>query len=215
MYAIESQYKGIVPMMMDRFYEASDVESGGKRKAKKLNPAELRRHLELKLHMDINGIYVPSDNLRMMLIGNQLRRGAATILGSEIEKGKGTMYRSLCTGCIWVMGIDNPLKCYIEPSRKTYDSYDERAIPTVKGKGVSRVITRRPLIELPWSVRFIIQVTDDGIDQSFVRQLFDLAGLRCGICAYGPTFGRCLIDFWQIKSVGNETESQKEKQKGE
>jgi len=125
--------------------------------------------------------------------------GAAKILGSHVEKNKGTQYLQMCKSSIWVLGPKDPLKIYIEPKRTTYDDIDERSFPTLKGKGgCSRKITRRPLINLPWSLFFIIQVTDNQIHESKVRELFDLAGLRCGVCAYGPTFGRCVIDKWEV-----------------
>ena len=205
MYEIQATYKGLVPMMMDRFANPDEVASGqAKRRSKVVSPKELRAELERKLHRDNKGVYVPADNIRMMLIGNQFRRGAAQILGSDIEKNKGTTYKSICEGCIWVLGPKDPLKVYIEPKRKTYDEYDERSFLTKKGKGGgSRKITQRPLITLPWELHFIIQVTDDQIEQSFVRQLFDVAGLRCGVCAYGPTFGRCVITEWKVQKEKN------------
>jgi hypothetical protein len=190
MYEINATYKGLVPMMMDRFADPSQTERPSKKKAKGRNEAEILA----KLHMDKKGVFVPSDNIRMMLIGNKHRRGAAQILGSDMEAAKGTKYLSICKGLIWVLGTDDPMKVYIEPRRKTYDDVDERSFLNATG---SRSMAYRPIIKLPWSVSFIIQVTDDNIDQSFVRQLFDVAGLRCGVCAYGPTFGRCIISEWK------------------
>jgi len=135
----------------------------------------------------------------MMLIGNQVRPGAAKILGSYIEKQKGTEYEQMCKSSIWIIGPKDPLKIYIDPARKTFDDIDERPFLTKAGKNnVSRKITRRPLIKTPWTLSFTIQVTDDQIDESKVRELMDVAGLRCGCCAYGPTFGRCIVSEWTI-----------------
>lgn len=192
MYEITATYKGIVPMMHDRFYDPSLTEKPPIKKKKGRDEEEIKR----KCYHDKQGVYIPADNIRMMLLGNKHRRGAAQILGSDIHASKGTRYRSICEGCIWTLGLDNPQKVYIQPKRLVYDDVDERSFINATG---SRSMSYRPVITVPWSITFVIQVTDDNLDQSWVRQLFDVAGLRCGIGAYGPTFGRCVIDKWKTK----------------
>lgn len=201
MYEIECVFKGVVPMMWDRYVNPEEAAIGQqKRKGKKVTEAELRKETEAKLYKDRKGVYCPADNIRMMLIGNASRRGASIILGSEKEKNKGTMYKSICTGCIWVMGPTDPMKVYIEPKRTTFDDIDVRSANSTAGRGpAKKIIKKRPIITVPWSLAFTIQVTDDQIDQTFCRQLFEIAGLRCGVGAYGPTFGRCLIDKWKVQ----------------
>jgi len=190
MYEIKATYQGLVPMMMDRFADPSQTERPSKKKAKGRNEDDI----VAKLHADKKGVYVPADNIRMMLIGNKHRRGAAMILGSDIESNKGAKYLSICKGLIWVLGPNDPMKIYVEPHRKTYDDVDARSFINATG---SRSMTYRPIITLPWSLSFIIQVTDDNIEETFVRRFFGEAGLRCGVCAYGPTFGRCIISKWE------------------
>lgn len=203
MYTIRAAYDGLAPMMHDRFFNLEDLD---KPKKKSLS-ATWRDELPRKLHMDKKGVYLPADNIRMMLIGNQKRPGAAKVLGSFIETGKkGTELTNLCEACIWVAGLDDPLKVYLKRDGKIITwpadgttpeqgvDYDERSFPMVKGKQ----ITRRPIILTPWNMEFTIQVTEDQIDASRVRQLFDVAGLRCGAGAYGPTFGRCIISKWEV-----------------
>jgi len=194
MYEINVTYKGVVPMMHHRFADPAQTEKPKRKRAKGRNEDDILA----ALHHDKKGVYVPADNIRMMLIGNKHRRGAAKILGSEMESGKGTEYTSICKGCIWVIGPDDPLKVYVDPQRKTYDDVDERAFITATG---ARSMAYRPIITLPWEISFIVQVTQDSVEESKVRQLFDVAGLRCGCCAYGPTFGRCLISKWEPKTT--------------
>jgi len=192
MYQILCTVNGLVTGMQDRFYNPEELDLGkGKRRGKD----SWKKELPLKAYVDKKGMYFPVDNIRMMLIGNKHRRGSAQILGSEIQKSKGTMYKSMATGCIWIVGTKDTDKVHIEPIRKTYDDYDERSFINATG---SRSLTRRPLFKTPWSLTFIIQVTDNNIDETFVRSLFEVAGLRCGIGAYGPTFGRFVIDKWEI-----------------
>ena len=191
MYGIKAKYKGVAPIMMDRFYDQASIEKPATKKKKGID----LKIVELKLHKDKKGVFVPADNIKMMLVGNKIRPGAAKILGSFIEKGKGTQYTQIAKSLIWVVGPKDPLKIYIDPKRTTYDDIDERSFINAQG---SRSMSYRPIINLPWSLSFTIQVVDDQIDESLVRQFFDVAGLRCGCCAYGPTFGRCMIAEWEV-----------------
>ena len=192
MYEIRASYVGLVPMMQHRFADPSQTEKPGKKKAKGRNEADILACL----HRDKKGVFVPADNILMMLIGNTKRVGAAKIQGTYVEKGKGTEYLNIAKSCIWVLGPVDPMKVYLEPNRKTYDVVDARSFINAAG---SRSMAYRPILNLPWSLDFIIHVTDPNIDESKVRQFFDTAGLRCGCCAYGPTFGRCRIDKWEVK----------------
>ena len=193
MYEIHAGFKGLVHMMHDRFADPTETEKPTKKKKKGRNEADVLG----KLHHDKKGVYVPADNIRMMIIGNKLRKGAAEIQGSYIETKKGTEYRNMAQSSIWVIGPNDPDKVYVDPKRKTYDIVDAR--PFVNSTK-TRSMAYRPIIKLPWSLDFIIHVTDPNIDESKVRQFFDVAGLRCGCCAYGPKFGRCMIYKWQVKT---------------
>lgn len=193
MYEIKCTLEGIVPMMHDRFHTAAQV-SGGKKKTKAAS--DQKKEIELKLHRDKKGVFVPADNIRMMLIGNKHRPGAAKIVGSYIETKRGTEYLQACKSCVWIIGPDDPLKVYVKPNRKTMDDYDERSFINAAG---SRSITMRPILTLPWSLTFTVQVTDDNLAESKVREFYEVAGLRCGVGAYGPTFGRCKITKWEVQ----------------
>ncbi len=179
--------------MFDRFYNVEDLDKIGTTKKSKTT---WKDELIKKIYVDKKGVYVPVDNIRMMLIGNIHRSGSAKILGSFIEKGKGTQYVNFCKGCIWVVGLKSSLKVYVEPIRRSYDDYDERSFINAKG---SRGITRRPLITTPWTLTFFVEVVDNQYDPSKVKEFFDVAGLRCGLGAYGPTFGRFLVKEWILQ----------------
>jgi hypothetical protein len=193
MYRIKCKIEGLVPVMFDRFYNPEELESGAKKKAK----GNWEKELPAKMYIDKKGVYVPTDSVRMMLIGNRFRTGAAKILGNSIESRKGKQYLDFCKACVWVVGPKDPLKVYFDPGRKTYDTYDERSFINAIG---SRGISRRPLLTTPWLLVFYVDVTDDQYDESKIRQLFDVAGMRCGLGAYGPTFGRFLVKEWELKA---------------
>ena len=106
MYQVKATFTGIVPIMFDRFFNIEDTQG----KAKKKSKITWKEELPLKMYQDKVGVYVPTDNIRMMLIGNKHRKGAAKILGSYIEKAKGTEYVEFCSSCVWVLGDKDPQK---------------------------------------------------------------------------------------------------------
>jgi len=195
MYEVNCTIEGMIPLMFDRFFNPEKTETPQTFKGKEA----WKNELILKTYVDKKGIYCPVDNIRMMLIGNKCRVGAAKILGSFIEKSKGTQYLSFCKSLVWITGPEDPMKVYIEPKRKTFDDYDERSFLTGAGKSIARKITRRPIFKTPWKFSFIVQVMDDQYDYTKIQEFFDVAGLRCGLGAYGPTFGRFVVTKWELK----------------
>jgi len=129
-----------------------------------------------------------------MLIGNKFRTGAAKIQGSVYESKKGKTYVDFCKACVWVVGLDDPMKAYFGPLRQTWDDTDIRSFITSQG---GRDVTERPLIKTPWSLSFMVHVTDDSMPLDKIRKFYEVAGMRCGVGVYGPTFGRFMINSWE------------------
>lgn len=184
MYEVNCKIEGIVPIMFCRF--PLPAGPGDTKKKKK-------QTIEEKMWVDENGVYIPADNLRMLLIGNRFRPGAAKIYGSEYESKKGTKYLNFCKACVWVVG-DNG-KVYFAPKREKQDDTDIRSFINATG---GRDTTERPVLNTPWSLSFTVQVTDDSVPPEIVEQFFKVAGLRCGLGVYGPTFGRFIVKEWEI-----------------
>ena len=190
MYQVEVMVEGVAEALQDRYPLPVPGEA---KKHKGKNDAE--KELRDKAYVDDRGIYIPADSIRMSLIGNRFRTGAAKILGSTIETAKGTRYLDFCKACVWVLGIEDPLKVYYEPLRPTWD--DVYVTPFINAAG-SKSVSKRPLIKMPWSLRFIVQVTDDTFTPAKIREFFEVSGLRCGLGAYGPRFGRFVIKEWKV-----------------
>lgn len=193
MYEVECTIEGMVPLMFDRFYNPEVTEKPPKKKGKNAWKNELTK----KLYVGNKGVYCPVDNIRMMLIGNKHRLGAAKILGAFIEKKKAPEYLNFCKAMVWVVGPNDPQKVYIEPKRKAFDDYDERSFINASG---SRSIARRPILKTPWKFSFIVQVMDDQYNYTKIKEFFEVAGIRCGLGAYGPTFGRFRVTKWELKT---------------
>ena len=156
--------------------------------------------LASKAYVDEIGVYMPTDCIRMMLIGNQKRPGAAKILGSMIEKGKGTKYVNACKAGVWVVGIEKKRpendRVYFEPRRKTWDDVYETSFINASG---SRSWLTRPMITMAWTLEFDIVCYADDLDGPKVRTLFEVAGMRCGCGNYGPVFGRFIVVEYEVK----------------
>ncbi len=183
MYEVNPTIDGIVPIMFSR--SPLPEKPGDTKKQKKQTITE-------KMWIDEKGVYIPTDNLRMLLIGNRFRPGAAKIYGSEVESKKGTKYLNFCKACVWVVG-DNG-KVYFKKKRTTYDDVDIRSFINASG---SRSTTERPVLLTPWSLEFTIQVTDDSVPEDIIHNMYDVAGMRCGLGVYGPTFGRFVVKEWK------------------
>lgn len=184
MYQIKCTIEGIVPIMFSRF--PFSTKPGDTKKQKK-------QTIEEKMWIDKKGVYIPTDNLRMILIGNRFRTGAAKIYGTHYESGKGTKYLDFCKACVWVIGDNN--KVYFSPKKTKHDDVDIRSFINATG---SRSTTERPVLNTPWSLTFDIQVTDDSIPENIIHEFYNVAGMRCGLGVYGPTFGRFVVKEWKI-----------------
>jgi len=183
MYEVTCKIEGVVPIMFCRFPLPAKPGDTKKQKAQTLRQ---------KLWIDSGGVYIPTDNLRMILIGNKHRTGAAKIYGSEYESKKGKRYLDFAKACIWVVG-DNG-KVYFEKARKTWDDVDVRSFINATG---GRDTTERPVLNTPWSLNFKVQVTDDSVPSDIVKEFYKVGGMRCGLGVYGPTFGRFIIKEWK------------------
>jgi len=193
MYEVNVKIKGLVSVLMNKYImpKRQGAPSGA---YKGFDDVQLE--LAKIAHMDEKGLYAPTDSIRMMLIGNQLKTGAAKILGSRIEKGKGANYTDACEAGVWVIGPEDPEKVYYKPQRKIWDDVDIRSFIT---STKARDVKSRPMIKPPWTLEFNVLVTADELKPGKVKELFEVAGLRCGIGSYGPTFGRFQVVRWKKK----------------
>ncbi len=186
---VEVTIEGIVPIMFNRF----PLPKGGAGDTEK----QKKQTLKEKMWIDKKGVYIPVDNLRMILIGNKFRTGAAKIYGTHYQSGKGTKYLDFCKACVWVVGEgEKHDKVYFKPNRMKHEDVDVRSFVNA---AKSRSVAERPLLLTPWSLTFTVSITDDSVAEKFVRKMYETGGLRCGLGVYGPTFGRFTVTQWDVK----------------
>ncbi len=86
------------------------------------------------------------------------------------------------------------------PATATVDEWtehDDVDIRSFINASNSRATTERPILNAPWSLTFSIQVTDDSLPEGTLKAMYEVAGLRCGLGVYGPTFGRFAVKEWK------------------
>lgn len=185
MYEIRCTIDGLAGVLYNR--PLIEIPGGRPPKKRQTNREAL---LTQKVYKDRKGLFMPTDNIEMMLIGSTARVGAAKILGSYIETSKGTEYTNFCEGCIWITSPEGGRKLYWLPNKKTWDDTDIRSFPDKKQQ---RHTVERPLIKTPWKLTFIVHVTEDTWSPDMIKKFFDVAGMRVGLGSYGPKFGRFLV----------------------
>lgn len=192
MYQIKCTIEGIVPLLQHR-YPVEDKIVGDKKRTIRASSDE-KNALEKMAFKDDKGMFMTTEHIYGMLVGNRYRNGAAKILGSQKENKKGSIYLNFCKSCIGIESANGTMdKLYFEPHRQTWDATDIRSYTKEQGRDV----IERPMINLPWRISFLISVFDDNFKEGKVRELFEVAGIHCGLGAYGPRFGRFIVKEWE------------------
>ncbi len=70
---------------------------------------------------------------------------------------------------------------------------DERM---ARPSNTARVIARRPVVALPWSLSFELTFNEtEFVTESRLKDWFVRGGISVGLSAYRPMFGRFEVDF--------------------
>lgn len=178
---IEVEIKGLTPYLMHRFGE----EDADKKSQKKIGKKDYEAEVEKALYQSPKGeIYVPSTQIKGCLTeaGKQMR---------VVGKGKST-YSKLFGAFLLVEPDTIPML-----NQKWIT--DARAVVIQR----ARIIRYRPKFT-EWGLKFTIQIMDDGIDPSVVKEALDLGGNYVGIGDFRPqkkgSFGRFMVtSFNEIK----------------
>ncbi len=179
---IDITIKGETPLIMHKFCE-EDLQGNSKRN-KNLTPREVADRFCYKTK---NGdLYLPSENVFACLIS----------AGQFHKLGKNkvtTMKSSLIPAGI------NILDDICNLNTKDYE-VDSRSvvIPSTQG----RIMQHRPRLDT-WETSFTLEVDGNMFSESFVREIVDDAGSKCGLGAFRPNrkgrFGKFKVSKWTIK----------------
>jgi len=178
--------RGLTPLLMNRVSEETLLNIRNKVKAPKGAPRqEPRAEAAGKLHADAEGKpYVPSDMLYSALVaaGVYIRLDQKR----QISTSKGTTLPSFLTLLDPVMYLDTP-------------GWEVDLRQGRNPNGGELAVICRPRFDVwHFKVNFLIDTREIGEDK--IRELFDLAGRRCGLGDFRPNrrgiYGQFLVENW-------------------
>lgn len=174
--------EGLAPICFDRFIDHSKEP----------------RPPEQKLYMAPgNKIVLPAANVRAFLFSEKY--GCAKTF--EGKKSKDYIR--------WGQGhvqVDPPLIDFLDKNKpvifsnfkKKFSLLEESAVTKASGGAIiKQPITPRPLLSLPWALKFQISIVKNPlIDSIKLENWFAQGGLLIGLGNYRPRFGRFLVKSW-------------------
>lgn len=180
---VDVEIKGISPYLMNAF----GLEEAEQQEKTQIGSKDYKKEAEKKLYRMPDGtIYVPSTQIHASLIeaGKQQR---------VVGKGKAT-YSKLYASVVMI----TPEALVMTPQDWEVDKRPV-IIPSTKG----RVMRYRPKF-MDWSLKFTIDILDDGVSPDTVHQGLNIAGSYVGIGDFRPTkrgpFGRFMVSSFKVVS---------------
>ena len=172
MVKIKVKVKGIAPLLMNKFIYNGDATS--KRGKKVYVPEE---EAEKKSYRTEEGkLYLPNTHFKSSMVK------AAVDFKMTGRKS----YKDYVRAGIFI----NEEEIILDPQE--YIIHEE---PVVIQR--SRVMSWRPKFK-EWSCSFTIEIVDDMINQSTLKEILETAGKYKGVGDYRPEYGRFKIVSWKI-----------------
>lgn len=174
--------KGICPLLQHRFAEEKLTQIKKKSGDKALNDDQKKEIASQFLYLQGKKVCQPSSHIE----GAMIKSASAVGLSGA---GKKT-YKDLIKASCFVFPE------YIPHKIQKWE-VDGRSVVNQTTGG--RAMSYRPRLE-NWELDFEMEVNDDRADAEAIKEVLRLAGLRNGIGAYRPRFGRFEITkFKQVK----------------
>lgn len=174
--------KGICPMLQHRFAEEKLINIRKKSGDKQLDDKEKREIAKQFLYLHNGKVCQPSSHIE----GAMIKAGSSVGLSGS---GKKT-YKDLIKASCFVFPE------YIVHKNQKWE-VDGRSIVNQTTGG--RAMSYRPKLE-DWQLSFTLEVNDDRADKDAIKEVLTIAGLRNGIGAYRPRFGRFeILSFKETK----------------
>jgi hypothetical protein len=186
--------EGISPLILNRFTdEAAMSATSGTRTAVVGNEkGSPKAQAEKKLYWSVDGetLIVPSPNVFACIIAG----------GAFHKAGKSkitTQKSSLIPACVAISEVEIPI---ISKEGWMVDTRAVR-IPSTGG----RILAHRPIFN-DWQLSFTLELDDDFMSASLLRQIVDDAGKRVGLGDFRPAckgpFGRFVVTQWERAEAG-------------
>lgn len=164
--------RGVAPLLMHRFSESMITGTKKVKGDKVLTDKERKEVAEQFLYKQGTKLVQPALHLEMALAGasSELRLAGA---------GKKT-YKQLVKSSVFV---------YPEQIVHKHQEWTVDSRPVVNQSTGGRVMSYRPRLD-KWELDFQLEVFDDRADKDAIKEILTIAGLRSGLGAFRPRFGR-------------------------
>lgn len=179
--------KGITPLLMNPVSNDELLKIRDKIKAPKGAPrATPREECDGKVYKDAKGQpYIPSNMLWSCLVsaGQHVRLDGKR----QISTAKSTVLPQFMTIDDTAMSLNTP-------------GWEVDMRPGKNPNGGELVVLCRPRFDV-WSFKVKITIDTREIAEDKIRELFDIAGKRCGLGDYRPSrkgiYGQFVVDCWE------------------
>lgn len=189
MKTIEVWIEGVSPLLIHRFGDQAQADSGKQTRRVQLKEELPRDIAEKGVHRD------PSGGLCIAGVG--ISRAIAEMGGGHKQRGSRKSLKYLVPAAVTVAEDLAPLFLKDRVTRATDYEVDSRAvvIPATKG----RVMRHRARLD-EWTARFTLRLRTEVLDESIIRQLLEEAGTGNGLGDYrvqrGGPFGIFAVVCW-------------------
>lgn len=172
MVKIDVKVIGIAPLLMNKFTEAKPEES---KRGKKVYDAT--EEAEKKTYRTEDGkLYLPNTHFKASMVK----------ASADFKMTGRKTYKDYVKAGVFI-----PTEQIILDQQ----DYEIHAEPVVIQR--ARVMSWRPKFK-QWSCTFTIDIVDEMINQTTLREILEMAGKYKGVGDYRPEYGRFQIESWKV-----------------
>lgn len=169
---INVEIKGVAPMLQHRFDETIGTK-------KKKMVYDSKEDAERAAYKNGKGYYTPNTHIKTAMVK------AST---DFVYKGKKT-YKDYIKSGVFI----EPMELTLTPQK-----YSINKMAVVINR--SRIIRCRPQFD-NWSLKFIIDIIDENLDKTVIKEILEAAGKYKGIGDNRPEYGRFKITKFKEKNA--------------
>lgn len=171
---IKVEVKGLAPLLMNKFIDSSQDTTKTSRGKKVYNPVDEAEKKSYRT--ESNKLYLPSTHFKACLVK------AATDFKMSGKKS----YKDYVKAGVFI----EPMEIILDQQK-----YEIHSEPVVIAR--SRVMSWRPKFK-EWSCKFEIEITDDYINPTTLKEILMAAGKYKGVGDHRPEYGRFEVVKYEI-----------------
>lgn len=181
MYWILGKIRGLAPFLYNRMTEASlDSLSTGK-SGGTMTLGQRLDEAKTKVYRDDSGLIIPAWTFKRMLLDGCA--GSKLKMAGRMPAWK-AVYASVFVDGALSFGKDEP-------------DFIHEAVGKIPPRTGKAAILRRPALSEGWELPFKLTVLEAGLPPEVIKVGLEYAGLRVGLGAWRPEYGRFLLVDWK------------------